>query len=178
MTAAFSTALESAQRAPDIPEAHDVYGWLAGSWDLEVRHYAGVDTSGRGLTGELHAGWVLEGRAIQDVWIMPRRGDRAGLDPAFNMYGTTLRSWDATLEAWRIAWSNPARGHYEQQIGRRSGKDIVQLGVRPNGVATRWMFTEISASGFHWLGHALDVDGATWRLEGEFVARRRTATPR
>ena len=30
------------------------------------------------ITGEIHFSWVLEGRAIQDVWIMPRRSDRTG----------------------------------------------------------------------------------------------------
>jgi hypothetical protein len=88
------------------------------------------------------------------------------------MYGTTLRSWDPAIGAWRIAWSNPARNHHEQQIGRWSGKDIVQLGVRPAGVATRWMFTEITPRSFRWLGDALTADGATWFREGEFVATR------
>jgi len=167
-----SNALLSPGRSPEIPEASDVYGWLVGSWDLEVRHYAGVNVGGRGLRGELHAAWALEGRAVLDTWIMPPRGARPPADPAQNMYGTTLRSWDPTIQAWRIAWSNPARSHYEQQIGRWHGKDIVQLGVRANGTATRWMFTEITPSTFHWLGDALAVDGRTWTREGEFVARR------
>jgi hypothetical protein len=165
-------ALLSPGRSPEIPEAHDVYGWLVGRWTLEVRRYAGVDVTGRGLGGELHAAWVLEGRAVQDTWIMPPRGARTGVDPARNMYGTTLRAWDPALAAWRIAWSNPAHSHYEQQIGRRSGNDIVQLGTRASGVATRWMFTEITPRSFHWLGDALAADGQTWIREGEFLATR------
>ena len=54
----------------------------------------------------------------------------------------------------------------------RQGKDIVQLGSRGNGVATRWSFTEIAERSFRWLGHALAADGQTWNLEGEFVATR------
>src|SRR6266849_2213159 len=69
--------LTAAGRSPEIPEAHDLYGWLTGSWDLDVRHYW-VDVSARGLKAEVHAAWVLEGRAVQDVWIMPRRSDRIG----------------------------------------------------------------------------------------------------
>lgn len=172
MTLEFPTALLAPGRSAEIPEASDVYGWLVGSWTLEVRHYAGVDVAGKGLGGELHAAWVLEGRGVQDTWIMPARGARTGVGPAQNMYGTTLRTWDPTLQAWRIAWSNPVHNHYEQQIGRRSGKDIVQLGVRPNGTTTRWMFTEITPRSFHWLGDALAPDGQTWIREGEFLARR------
>jgi len=172
MTLELPRALLGPERAPDIPEADDVYGWLIGSWALDVRRYAGIDLAGRGLRGELHAARVLEGRGIQDTWIMPPRGARPGPDEPMNMYGTTLRTWDPALHAWRIAWSNPARNHYEQQIGRWHGKDIIQLGSRPNGVATRWSFTEITARSFRWLGHALASDGATWNLEGEFLATR------
>jgi hypothetical protein len=173
MTTPFHAALASAERAAVIADTHDVYGFLVGSWDLDVRHYAGMDVGKRGLVGELHAGWVLQGLAVQDVWIMPRRSDRRGpLDKGMTMYGSTLRVWDATLQAWRITWSNPEHDHHEQQIGRRSGQDIVQLGVRRDGTVTRWMFTEISPSSFHWLGHSLATDGVTWRLEGEFIARR------
>jgi hypothetical protein len=166
-------ALGSPGRAPEIPEAADLYGWLVGSWALEVRHYAGADVRALGLGGELHASRVLEGRGVQDVWIMPVRADRsAPFDPARNMYGTTLRIWDPALAAWRITWINPARNHTEQQIGRASGDDIVQLGMRASGTITRWRFTERTARSFHWLGDALADDGQTWRREGEFVATR------
>ena len=69
--------LFSADRAAEIPESDDVYGWLCGSWDLEVLRYAGIDVSGQGLRGEVHATRALEGRAVQDVWLMPRRGSPA-----------------------------------------------------------------------------------------------------
>jgi hypothetical protein len=73
---AFYSLLAAATRSVEIPESADVYGWLCGSWDLEVLHYRGINVAARGLKGEVHAARVLEGRAIQDVWIMPRREDR------------------------------------------------------------------------------------------------------
>jgi hypothetical protein len=169
----FPHALVSTVRSPDIPDAADLYGFLVGSWALEVRHYAGADVTALGISGELHAARVLEGRGVQDTWIMPTRAARtAPFDTARNMYGTTLRIWDSALAAWRIAWINPARNHAEQQIGRSRGKDIVQLGHRPDGTATRWMFVEVTPRSFHWLGDTLERDGVSWRREGEFVATR------
>lgn len=170
---AFPAALSASGRAAAIPESADAYGWLVGSWELDVIRYWAADVSARGLKGEAHFAWVLEGLVLQDVWIMPPRPERTGaIEKTMNMYGTTLRAWDASIEAWRITWVNPAGDHFEQQIGRRVGRDIVQLGVRPDGTPTRWRFTEIERDAFHWLGESLQPDGVTWLLEGEFRARR------
>jgi hypothetical protein len=160
-------------RAAEIDEADDIYGWLVGSWELDVDRYRATDVSAQGIKAEAHFGRVLEGRAVQDVWIMPRRCDRSGtFDRTMNMYGTTLRVWDPAIKAWHITWTNPASGHHERQIGRKSGNDIVQVGTRSDGTPTRWRFVEISADSFHWLGESLGADGATWVIEGEFRATR------
>ena len=98
---------------------------------------------------------------------------RADTDRDMNMYGTTLRSWDASIRAWRIAWTNPAHGHREEQVGRRNGADILQEGTRADGTKTRWTFTEITAGSFHWRGEALYPGQSAWTLEGEFQATRR-----
>ena len=171
----FHTALAASGRSSEISEADDAYGWLVGSWELDVRHYWAVDVSAQGIKGEVHAGWVLEGRAVQDVWIMPRCGERsASLDKNLNMYGTTLRVWDSSIRAWRITWSNPAGEHFEEQIGRWNNNQIIQVGMRPDNTSTRWRFTEITAESFHWIGESLAPDQVEWKLEGEFLARRVT----
>ncbi len=165
--------LSSSGRSPEIPESLDVYGWLIGSWELEVCHYKAVDVTARRIKGEAHFAWALEGRAVQDVWIMPRRSERTkDLDKSNNMYGTTLRVWDPAIQAWHITWINPVTGHREEQIGRWRGKDIVQVGGRLDGTPTRWMFTEITPNSFHWTGESLLPDGKTWKLEGEFRTKR------
>jgi hypothetical protein len=172
----FYTLLAAPGRSPDVPESADVYGWLCGSWDLDVLHYRGLNIAAQGLRGEVHAARVLEGRAVQDVWIMPRREDRrADSDRMTNMYGTTLRSWDASIQAWRIAWTNPVHGHREEQIGSWDGTNILQEGTRADGTKTRWTFTEITADSFHWRGEALYPGKQAWMLEGEFLAKRRRA---
>jgi hypothetical protein len=169
----FPGLLQARGRSREVPETEDVYGWLVGSWELDVVHYKGVDVSSQKIKGEAHFSWALEGRAIQDVWIMPRASDRTPESERINnMYGTTLRVWDPQIQAWRIRWMNPVSGHEERQTGRRVGEEIVQIGARADGTPTRWRFTEITANSFHWIGEALRPDGKTWVLEGEFQARR------
>jgi hypothetical protein len=169
----FLTLLSSPDRSLEIPESADAYGWLVGSWELEVLHYRAIDLRSQNFRGEAHFGWVLEGRAVQDVWIMPSPSTRKpDSDRANNMYGTTLRVWDATIQAWRIRWINPVTGHEERQTGRKIGDEIVQIGARLDGTPTRWRFTKICPDSFHWIGEALEPDGKNWKLEGEFLARR------
>lgn len=171
--AGFHAALAAPGRATDIDAADDLYGWLVGSWDMEVLHYR-VDVRERRLMGEIHFGWALEGRAVQDVWIMPRRPERGmSREPGLDMYGTTLRVWDPSIGAWRVTYINPVNGQRDELIGRRAGRDIVQIGTHANGTPIRWNFTDITDDAFRWTGVALANDGHTWNLEGEFVARRR-----
>lgn len=136
-------------------------------------HYR-VDLSAERRRGEIHFGWVLEGRTVQDVWIMPPRGaQRAGLDgPDDTLYGTTLRVWDGALRAWRVTYINPASGQRDELIGRRVGEDVIQIGTHANGTPIRWTCTDITPDAFRWTGVALAADGVTWTLEAAFRARR------
>ena len=156
-------ALAAPRRATEIPDEADLYGWLIGSWSLDVIHYL-VDVREQQIQGEAHFGWVLEGRAMQDVWIMRRDG-------VMNTYGSTLRVWDAALGAWRVSWSSPTTGARDELIGRRVGDDLVQLGTHRDGRPIRWSFTEITDRSFRWTGEVLQHDGS-WSLEAEFRATR------
>jgi hypothetical protein len=157
-------ALAAPGRAPEIPAEHDIYGWLVGSWQLDVVRYL-TDVRDRGIRGEAHFGWVLEGRAVQDVWIMKA-------ESIVNTYGTTFRMWDPALQAWRVTWTNPISGRRDELIGRKHGHDLVQIGMHGDGTPIRWIFTDITAASFRWLGEALNPDGHTWTLEAEFLGRR------
>jgi len=166
------TVLAAAGRSPDIPEEMDVYGWLVGSWELILVGYDDADNVIL-TTGEAHFGWVLEGRAMQDVFINPRRSERGPGAPKFaNWFGTTIRIYDPCIQAWRVNWFNPPDGIRAELIGRRRGNQIVQEGKFPDGTAIRWTFSEITADSFRWRGERLEPDGKTWRLQVEFHGRR------
>jgi hypothetical protein len=151
-----------------------LYGWLVGDWEMDVTTTPEDGTTHHGH-GEIHAGWVLQGRAIQDIWMIPRLRDRAaGISPlpgAGNWYGTTLRLYDPTLDAWRILWNDPATGFFSAQLGRARGRDIVQEGPDPRGGMMRWTFTGITDESFHWTAERIS-DNREWRRELDIQARR------
>jgi len=168
-------ALHTDRPAPDRAGKMGLYGWLVGRWEMDVVAHADDGASHHGK-GEIHFGWVLGGRAIQDVWITPPRGAVARPDDvpagAANFYGTTLRVYDPGLDAWHILWIDPVKQLYTRQIGRARGDDIVQEGKDDSGTAVRWSFTEITPDSFRWLGERSPDGGETWRLQVEFFARR------
>ena len=151
----FHAALSAPARAADIDAADDLYGWLIGSWDMDVVHYR-VDLRHARRRGEIHFGWVLEGRAVQDVWIMPPRGEprrprRKRHEPA--MYGTTLRVWDPALRAWRVTYINPRTGQRDELRGRRMAAAISCRSAR-TPTARRFDGTSPTSRGIRSVGPA------------------------
>jgi hypothetical protein len=163
MITSFTSALHSDRPSSDRADKMGLYGWLIGDWKMDCTLHKDDGTTHKGQ-GEIHFGWVLEGRAIQDVWILP------GV-----FYGTTLRVYDPALDAWHILWNDPLRQYYTRQIGRAAGRDIVQLGRNDAGDGMRWSFTDIIPNSFRWLGERSQDAGATWQLQAEFLARRAVA---
>jgi hypothetical protein len=173
----FLTTLLSMHRSPEIPPEDDLYGQLLGSWDLDVVSHDDDGKTRRSL-GEVHVSRVLEGRAVQDVFINPRRSDRAPAMAAFaNWFGTTLRIYDPVIRAWRVWWFNPYDGVRAELVGRLEGNDIVQEGTFPDGTAIRWTFSEITPVSFLWRGERLEPD-KSWRLQVEMRGRRARAAAR
>ena len=171
----FLDALHAAGAAQDRAGRMDLYGWLIGAWELDVSEFRADGTTLR-RPGEWHFGWVLEGRAIQDVWIVPPRGARHGdAETSSNRYGTTLRTYDPRMDAWHIQWTDPVSQTYLSMIGRAAGDDIVQLGQGADGNLYRWSFRDITPDAFLWRGEISADDGATRRVNVEFTARRMSA---
>ena len=159
-------------RSPEIPEEDDIYGWLVGDWEAEVVDYSLGDTPFKSR-GEWHFAWVLEGRAIQDVWIVPPRDERSpATSKAGNRYGSTLRVYVPGLKAWRIIWTNPVSDALNLMVGRRIGSDVVQEAITPDGSLLRWSFVDITPDSFRWLGEQSSDNGKTWRLWAEFRLHR------
>ena len=164
--------------APHVPgpagphaDELDLFGQFVGSWTLE---WAGRDSEGNPatMTGELHFGWVLGGRAVQDIWIVPGRGQPGEGEPPLAFYGSTIRFYDGAIGAWRSTWIEPVNGRVRRFIGRSTGDEIVLVSDEDDP-QLRWRFTDIGPASFRWRGEVSRDGGTTWELEEEMHARRR-----
>ena len=156
---------------PSLGAHAETYGRIIGSWSGELNRYQDGKSVAMASV-EAHFGWVLEGRAVQDVWITPARTDRqASAGAGLNWYGSTLRVFDPATSAWNTTWTDPMSQLRIELVGRRQGEDIVQIGTRA-GRPIRWTFSEITAGAFTWRGHVLSFDGVNWALEVEMKFRR------
>ena len=177
-TSTFAQVLHADGPALDLKAKLALYAWIVGRWDMEVTALTEDGKTHMGQ-GEIHAGWVLRGRAIQDVWMIPRLEERksgvAQLPGTGNWYGTTLRIYDPNLDAWRILWSDPATYFFTQQIARARDGGIVQEGPDPRGGVMRWTFFEIQSDSFRWMAERAP-DEKNWRKEVDIWARRAAAT--
>ena len=151
--------------------AHGLFAPLAGSWDLEVFDLEG-DGARRVANGEWHFGWVLEGRAMQDVLMVPSRGERRNGTPVKNnRCATTLRIFDPPSGLWRVHFFNPVNQTHEAFTAKHEGKDIVQTGDDANGATLREVFSDIAPDFFSWRRELGDGFG-NWKVKSEYIAKR------
>lgn len=169
----FLDALVSAGKAPELADIDNLFEFLIGSWVLKAILH---DPSGQTQTrnGELHAAWVLEGRAIQDLFIFPRRADRtAGRRGQGDRYATTIRTFDRMQQAWRVDFINPAAPETNAQLmARRRGEDIEMEGKLVDGTLIHWYYRSITPRSFHYSAERLVIDGELWELYLELFGTR------
>jgi hypothetical protein len=150
--------------ASDLRDKLRLFGQFVGSWDI-VEHRSPLSRS-RG-EGEVHFNWILDGRAVQDVW--------GSIDPKTRRlvpWGTTIRYYDPHLDAWRSTWVAPRQKAVRRFIGRTVGDQIV-LQEEARGARTeRWVFSDIRPDSFRWYALKRTRRGGPWRKVEEMRIRR------
>jgi len=146
---------------PDHADALMLFGRFVGAWEMDGDDIAS-DGTRTAFSGEWRFGWVLGGRAVQDVLISPP-----------HELGTTVRFYDPVADAWEITWITPPGRAVRRLVARPDGDDIRLEGRDPAGHLLRWTFSAITATSFTWRGYASHDEGDSWRLVEEMRLRRR-----
>jgi hypothetical protein len=167
-------ALHAEGPDPALAEELMLFGQFVGSWDVDITYHR-PDGSRLDLPGEWHFGWVLEGRAIQDVWMAPRRELRGKPGYELGDYGATLRFYDPGIGAWRSTWIGPYKGYVIPFIARAVGDEIVLEGSYAEGQTTRWIFSAITPDSFRWRHVDLPAGSSDEVLRQTMAARRRAS---
>lgn len=152
---------------PALADRLATFGQFVGDWTFEGSEIHADGTRGTDK-GELHFHWILQGTAIQDVWLETSRSDDSP-----RLLGTTLRFYDPKTDTWSVTWIHPRYVTAKTLTGRKVGNDIVIDGVTASGTKLRWMFTEIKKDSFRW--HAEELIGNDWRITEDLRARRMNA---
>lgn len=151
---------------PD-PEHRDklmLFGQFIGSWNYAATAYHD-DGTRETSEGEIHFHWILQGRAVQDVWSAKSQSN-AEAKP----YGTTVRFYDPKSDTWKSTWISPVAGVVFPMTARQVGSEIVIEGTNSSGKLVHWIFSDIASNSFRWHAERL-VDGK-WRTYEDLTVKR------
>jgi hypothetical protein len=166
---AMISVLGAMNPSPSLGDESRIFDRLIGAWDADFTfpHDDGTTTRKK---GELLFGWVLDGHAMQDLWISyPADSSK------HRTIGTTIWFFDTSTKRWRIVFVGPQSNSLVMAQGGRVGNRIVFHGVGADGVPFRWTFRDITADAFRWQGERSHDGGKTWKLEEDnHMTRRRT----
>ncbi len=157
---------------PSLGNQAEVVGGLVGTWDVEYTHFA-KDGKATHRTGEFIVGWVMDGRAIQILWIVNPSGTRKD----WEVY-TNLHWLDPKSRAWRSAFVDPEHGSVARFTGGPVGHDRFVLETQDFGSElTRWSANDIRPDSFVWRDEGSSDGGKTWKLRAEYQMKRQGAAP-
>ncbi len=161
---ALALALLAQAPDPELANKMNLFDQFVGHWVMQAKRQpeAGKFVEAK---GDISFGWILNGRAMQDVWNLPGW-----------FHGTTVRIYDPETDKWHVLWIEPFHQYYTHLIAKPVGRDIVILGNNKEGRAIRWRYSEITPNSFRWTGEVMTDDGS-WYLQSDIAATRPPAAP-
>jgi len=167
------TVLRAMGPHPSLGDEAKIFGRLVGTWDVE---YTDFSKDGREThrSGEFIVGWVMDGRALQDVWIVNPSGTRQDRE----VY-TELRYYDPKSRTWPSTFIDVEHASVARFTGGAVGDKRIVFDTQDfDGTDTRWSINDIRPDTFVWREEESRDGGKTWRLLAEHHMKRRGATAR
>jgi len=152
---------------PELADKLSLFGQFVGDWDIvEWRNLQddGSWTTGRGT---LHWRWILDGRAVQDVWATT--DEKTGRSVPL---GTTIRFYDPKIDVWQSVWISPVNRVARVFQARQVGDEIILEARNARGNLLHWIFSEIAHDAFSWREEVLRTPPDGWVMDEEMRIRR------
>ena len=156
---------------PGQEEKLMLFGQFVGDWDIVEARYPQPNGTQIKRKGEIHFGWILGGRAIQDVWMTYEENPRRVV-PA----GTTIRFYDSKIDAWYSTWISPIQGVLQTFIARKVDDEIVLESKTKEGYPEKWIFSHITPESFRWRSVQTPDNGKSWQLTEEMQVHKSHAS--
>jgi hypothetical protein len=163
-------ALEALGPHPSLGDQAEVFGRLVGSWDVEYTDFS-KDGKVTRRSGELIVGWVMDGRAIQDLWIVNPWGSHKERE----VY-SDVRYFDPKSRTWPAIFIDPEHASFARFTGGAVGDDRIVLDTQDfSDKQTRWSVNDIRPNSFIWREEESSDGGKTWGLVAQHQMKRRGA---
>ena len=130
-----------------IPSDRDVFGKFIGEWSLSLT-ITNFDGSSLNYKGEWHFFRILQGRAIQDIWIIPSLNPK-GSDE-FHEYGTTIRTFNPKTGKWKAVWTGPVQNQFFVFDIEDNDDTITLMETGNPKLEMKWSFFDIKEDSFQW----------------------------
>jgi hypothetical protein len=167
------TALKAGSAHPSLGDHASVFERLVGTWDVEYTDFS-KDGKVTHRSGELRFGWVLDGRVMQDLWMV--YPSAPGKDR--EVY-TDLLYFDSKSGTWLTVFIDPQAASVATFTGGAGGDDRIVLeshDLVPQEIR-RWSFNDIHPDSLVYRDEASSDGGKTWTLKSEYHMKRRGAAP-
>ncbi len=153
-----------------------LYGQFVGEWDFDWSAPLSDGTVKR-HKGEWIFSYILEGKAIQDLFICPSLNTRVTDYDEEATFGTTIRSplADGT-GMWQITYINDKGQKIDHLNAIEIDGNIIQTGINydpKDETIWQWNFKDITKNSFYWESIWSKDQGKTWNLCCELTATRR-----
>ena len=157
---------------PPLKNRLKLFGQFVGDWDIVSVKSPNPSGVAFKAGGEVHFAWILDGRAIQDVWMTYDEELKKTIP-----VGTTIRVYNPGSGAWKSTWISVIRHTVQTFIAHQFREDVIMEGITEAAKPERWIFSEIRPDSFTCLSEESSDDCESWTLTEEMVMRRRHQPP-
>jgi len=165
-----TATLQAVKPNPSLGDQANFLARLVGTWDVDYTDYL-KDGSTLRRTGEFTIGWIMDGRAIQDVWIV----DPWGTHVEREVY-TEVHYFEPKSRTWQAVFVDPQEGSIARLTSTELSKDRYVLVTHDlGGKDTRWSFSDIRPDSFEWRDETSSDGGKTWSLHSDYHMKRHGA---